>query len=142
MIARNKANLFIVRMNGTPINAMINFFSKDTFVPAYAAPQPEWRKYYPNDFMFWNTIAWAANQGFRTYDFGADSSYQKGLLWFKKKWGGVHYPMFYSYYLSGPQAPPNFDSSSPAYRLLRAVWANLPVSVSQHLGAWATRQLS
>ncbi|MGH9901031.1 MAG: FemAB family XrtA/PEP-CTERM system-associated protein, partial [Pyrinomonadaceae bacterium] len=67
---------------------------------------------------------------------------QTGLLKFKKKWGGVQHPMSYYFYLNGAAEPPNFDSSSPAYELLRKTWARLPTPVCKTLGAWVTRQLS
>lgn len=142
LISKGRANLFVVRQRGVPIHAMINFLSKDTFIPAYAAPQNEWRKSYPNEFMFWHTIKWAAEQGFRFYDFGADSPHQTGLLQFKKKWGGVQRPVWYAYHLNGRTGPPNFDSSTRVYTLLRDVWRRLPLPVSQRLGAWVTTQIS
>jgi FemAB-related protein (PEP-CTERM system-associated) len=143
LIRNGKANLFLVRKDSEPIHAMINLLSKDTFVPAYAAPQNAWRKWYPSECVFWHTIRWAARQGFRYYDFGADSPRQAGLLWFKKKWGGVQQPMHYHFrLLNGRQAPPNFDSSSQTYLWTRKAWALLPTAVSKKLGGWVTRQLS
>jgi hypothetical protein len=121
---------------------MINLLSKDTFIPAYAAPQNRWRKHYINEFMIWHSIEWAAGQGFRSYDFGADSPRQTGLLQFKKKWGGIQHPMFSYYFLNGTDALPDFDSSSPAYSLARKAWAKLPVPMCKLLGSWVTRQLS
>jgi FemAB-related protein (PEP-CTERM system-associated) len=142
LIARGKANLFVVWKDDQPIHALISFFSKDTFIPAYAAPQNAWRKYYPSECAIWQTIEWAAEQGYRSYDFGADSPRQTGLLWFKKKWGGVPQPICYYYWLNGRTGLPNADSSSPAYSLVRKAWSLLPIPVSSSLGAWVTRQLS
>ena len=142
LISKGKANLFVVRNGLQPIHAMINFLSKDTFVPAYAAPQNAWRKWYPNECIFWHTIRWAAQQGFRYYDFGSDSPRQVGLLRFKKKWGGVQQPMHYHFFLNGRQTAPNLDSSSQTYALARKAWALLPTTVSKTLGGWVTRQMS
>jgi FemAB-related protein (PEP-CTERM system-associated) len=142
LIQKDKANLFLAWKDHVAINGMINLFSKDTFIPAYAAPQNEWRKHYPSEFVIWNTIEWAATNGFYYYDFGADSPNQKGLLWFKKKWGGVQHPMYNYYFLNDSDSPPNFDSTSKTYSVLRKVWSHLPISVCKHLGGWVTRQLS
>jgi hypothetical protein len=92
--------------------------------------------------MIWHSIEWAVGQGFRSYDFGADSPRQTGLLQFKKKWGGIQHPMFSYYFLNGTDALPDFDSSSPAYSLARKAWAKLPVPMCKLLGSWVTRQLS
>jgi FemAB-related protein (PEP-CTERM system-associated) len=141
VIERGHGNLAVVRSGSQPINAMISLFSGGCFVPAYAAPQNEWRKSYPSEVIFWGTIEWAARQGFRCYDFGADSARQTGLLWFKRKWGGVPHAMSYNYFLNGGAAPV-LDSSSPTYSLARAAWRHLPLTASKLLGSWITRQLS
>ena len=142
LISRGKANLLLVRKEDTWIGGMISLFSRDSFIPAYAAPQRKWRKLYPSECTFWHAIEWASKNGFRTFDFGADSPRQEGLLFFKKKWGGVQHPMSYAYFLNGAAEPPNLDSSSPAYNLIRKVWQRMPVPVSKRLGDWTTRQLS
>lgn len=142
MILKGRANLFLAWKDDEPINGMINLFSKEAFIPAYAAPQQAWLKHYPSEVMIWHTIEWAVEQGFKVYDFGADSPTQTGLLWFKKKWGAVQQPTFTYYYLNGHATPPNFDSSTPTYRLLRKVWAGLPMPLCKSLGSLVTRQLS
>jgi CelD/BcsL family acetyltransferase involved in cellulose biosynthesis len=142
LVSAGRANLFVARAGAEPINAMINFLSGDTFLPAYAAPQNAWRKSYPSETMFWATMEWAARQGFRRYDLGADSPEQEGLLAFKRKWGGVHHTMSTYYHLRGNAQPPVLDSSSRQYALARRVWAHLPAVVARPLGAWVTRQLS
>ena len=142
LIARGKASLLLVRKGDVAISGMISLLSRDSFIPAYAAPQREWRKFYPSECAIWHAIEWASKNGFRTFDFGADSPRQEGLLFFKKKWGGVQHRMSYAYFLNGAAEPPNLDSSSPAYNLIRKVWQRMPVPVSKRLGDWTTRQLS
>jgi len=142
LICSGKGNLFIVWKGSEPVDAMLNLHSKDTFITGYAAPQNEWRKLCPNDLMYWSMIEWAAVQGFRHFDFGADSPRQTGLLRFKKKWGGVEHAMSYSHFLNGAKAPPNLDSSSAVFEAVRKVWKVLPIPLGRLLGSWVTRQLS
>jgi FemAB-related protein (PEP-CTERM system-associated) len=142
LISRGKANLLLARKDDTFIGGLISVFSRDSFIPAYAAPQREFRKLSPSDCVLWHAIEWASRNGFRIFDFGADSPRQEGLLNYKKKWGGVQHRMSYAYYLNGIAAPPDLDSSSPAYNLMRGIWKALPVPVSKRLGDWTTRQLS
>lgn len=142
LISRGKASLLLVRKDDALLNGMISLFSRDSFIPAYAAPQRQWRKLYPSECAIWHAIEWASRNGFRTFDFGADSPRQEGLLFYKKKWGGVQHRMSYAYSLNGPAEPPDLDSTSPAYNLIRQVWKSLPVPVSKRLGDWTTRQLS
>lgn len=143
LIHGGKANLFIAWQDGTPTNAMINLLSGKTFLPAYAAPQKRWSKYYPSDLMIWHTIEWAVQNGFQVYDFGADSHRQESLLRFKRKWRGVHEGLYYYYYaLNGVNGSTAFDSSSPGNVMLRKAWRLLPHALGRPLGAWLTRQLS
>ncbi len=144
LVRPGKAHLLLVRKGDIPIGGMVSFFeSTDAYVPAYAAPQKAWRKSYPSEAAIWHAIEWAAARGFRTFDFGADSPEQAGLLFFKRKWGGVHRRMNYYYgFPGGVGTTPNFDSSSGTYALLRRIWMRLPGPVSRGLGAWVTRQLS
>lgn len=142
LISQGSAQLFLAWKDSEPIGGMVNFLYKDTVIYAYGAPLREWKDYHPSDSLLWKSVKSAAQQGLRYFDFGADSPRQTGLLRFKKKWGGTHQPMFYYYFLNGLDAPPNFDSSGPAYSLSRKVWAKLPAPVSRRLGGWVTRQLS
>ncbi|MGH9795840.1 MAG: GNAT family N-acetyltransferase [Candidatus Acidiferrales bacterium] len=142
LIRSGGGKLFLVYHQDVPVHAMICFASKATFIPAYAAPQNRWRKQYPSEFMIWNSIRWAVENGFRAYDFGADSFRQEGLLFFKRKWGGLHHRMNYDFFLHRARKLPEFDSSSPFYRGVRKCWSWLPEPLSVSLGGWVTRQLS
>ncbi len=142
LVREGKACLALVRKDGIPINAMISLFSRESFIPAYAAPQNLWRKCYPSEVMFWHTIEWAVQQGFRYYDFGADSPRQTGLLRFKQKWGGIQHPMYSVSRTYHGRTLPDFDSSGPAFALMRSAWKRLPASLSQSMGGWITKQMS
>lgn len=142
LIQHGRAKLFMESCGSELIHGMVCLLSQDTFIPAYAAPQNQWRKKSINEVMFWHTIEWASEHGFRYYDFGADSPRQTGLLRFKEKWGGVPHPIPYYFYSTRGSALPNFDSSTPGYELMRKLWRRMPTALSQPLGGWVTRQLS
>jgi CelD/BcsL family acetyltransferase involved in cellulose biosynthesis len=142
IISRGQGHVIFARVGSEPINAMINLFSGDTLIAAYAAPQNEWRNHYPTDVVFWESIRWGIQAGFRCLDFGADSSEQESLIWFKKKWGAVQSRMHYYYHLYANGSLPNFDGDSSAYQLARRTWSLLPHAISKPLGAIVTRQLS
>jgi CelD/BcsL family acetyltransferase involved in cellulose biosynthesis len=142
LVRSGRAQLLLAHRDDMPVHGLLSFLSKDTFVPAYAAPQKHFGKLYATEAILWHSIEWAAQNGFVSYDFGADSKLQAGLFAFKRKWGGVQHPMAYHYLLNGISEPPSFDSSGPAYRLVRALWQRLPVALARPLGGWVTRQLS
>ena len=142
LIAAGRANLILATSGSSLINGMINLLSKDTVIAAYSAPQRAWLKLYPAEMVYWNTISWGAKHGFATFDFGADSPTQEGLIAFKAKFGATTRVMTSYFILHRARQLPNFDSNSPAYTLARRVWSWLPDSISRLGGAWITRLLS
>lgn len=142
LIVPGKANLVLASNGTTLINAMINFLSKDTVIAAYSAPKREWFRQYPAEMVYWHTMSWGAKAGYTTFDFGADSPRQEGLIAFKGKFGAATTTMSSYSFLHRVKSPPDFDSSSPAYDLVRRVWSWLPGPVSRAAGAWVTRRLS
>lgn len=142
-LQHGRGQLLLARREKVWIGGLVSLWSDtDTFIPAYAAPQREHRKLYPSESVFWHSMEWAIERGFRCYDFGADSQRQSGLLWFKRKWTGIPRFVNYYYWCADGVRPPNFDSSSSTYAVLRGAWSRLPSAVSKPLGAWLTRHLS
>lgn len=142
-VQRDRGQLLLVRRQQDWIGGLLSVWADhETFLPAYAAPQHQFRRLYPSESVFWTSMEWAIEHGFRTYDFGADSPRQTGLLWFKRKWTGVPRLVNYYYWCADGVQPPNFDSSSRAYTAARQAWRLLPHRVAQPVGAWVTRQLS
>jgi FemAB-related protein (PEP-CTERM system-associated) len=142
IVAPGKGELLLAHHEGRAVHGLISFYSKASFVPAYAAPQREVMKLHANELIFWTSIERGIEGGFSRYDFGADSEKQESLLFFKGRWNGVQHPMAWHYYLPGGGKVPDFDSSGKRYELIRAVWRRIPIPLARPLGAWATRQLS
>lgn len=142
LISAGRANLFIASDGPTIMNGLINLLSKDTVIAAYAAQRRTSIKLFSAELIYWQTIAWGAKERFATFDFGADSPAQEGLMAFKRKFGATSTVMSAYYFLYRSKAPPNFDSSTGSYVLARRLWSWLPDSLSRVGGAWVTRHLS
>lgn len=142
LIVPGRANLLLAVHESTLINGMINLVSKDTVIAAYSAPQRQWAKLYPAEMVYWRTMEWGARSGFATFDFGADSPTQEGLIAFKAKFGAQTTLMSSYFYLHRTRTPQQADSSSESYALARRIWRMLPDSWSRVLGAQVTRRLS
>ena len=56
----------------------------------YAASDPEFTKYYPNEALTWNTISWGSGAGYRVFDFGGGAvrGQEYGPAKFKEKFMG------------------------------------------------------
>jgi CelD/BcsL family acetyltransferase involved in cellulose biosynthesis len=87
-----------------------------------------------NDLIHWETIHWAANAGFREYDFGEVPDDAVQLAAYKAKWGAQE-RILYRYY--SPQIGaenPHSSMLSGRRRLLEKVWRKLPLHVTARLG--------
>lgn len=82
------AKLAIVEKDGKAVAGDLFFTYKDDVLLALNVSDREYRDYKPNDFMIWSITEWACKAGFKRLDHGPVSFEEKGLLHFKKKWGG------------------------------------------------------
>lgn len=82
------AKLAIVEKDGKAIAGDIFFAYRDSILLVLNVSDWEYRNCKPNDFMIWNIIDWACGSGFKRLDHGPVPIEEKGLMYFKKKWGG------------------------------------------------------
>ena len=81
---------FIVRYEGNPIAVINNFLFNGNVSQVGVATSSEASKY-AGAFLTWNTIRWAAENNYRTYDVGGAnpspiSKKEQGINLFKSKW--------------------------------------------------------
>ncbi|HVA15315.1 MAG TPA: GNAT family N-acetyltransferase [Stellaceae bacterium] len=92
-------------------------------------------KFSPNDAIHWAFIKWAAESGFRFFDFG--SVRYEGQRTYKKKWGTI-FEDHAHYFLSRDPAKvtrSTFSSSSPRMSHLAKLWSNhMPNKIAQLAG--------
>lgn len=86
---KGKVKLVLVKKEDASIAAGIFFIYKKNVLYALGASDSKFLSCRPNDFMIWSMIQWAQNEGFSELDLGLASFGEKGLLRFKKKWGGI-----------------------------------------------------
>lgn len=142
LLAAGHGRLILAMHEGQPVHGLIEFFSKESVLSAYAAPLRAARSLHANELIWWSSIEHAAQQGYRTYDFGADSEQQENLLWFKQSWGGEPHPMAYQYFLPEGGEPPSFDNSGARFDWIRRVWGYVPLPLTRLVGHFVTRQAS
>lgn len=124
-----KAKLLLAKKDRLPIAGMLLLLHKDMVIDGYSAYLPQFKSLRANDLLVWRSLEWAAGNGYRLFDFGADSSDQEGLLSFKRKWCGVHKTMYHYFLLDRNVRIDNMDSSQKKYRLIRKGISVLPLPV-------------
>ena len=72
--------------HGKPIGGVLYLRWKDTLYYKFNASDPSWLEFRPNDFLVWEGIKMARDQGLRLFDFGLSDYEQEGLVRYKRKY--------------------------------------------------------
>jgi len=131
-IYRNfKDNVLIAKimLNNEIISSLYLLRFKSTIISGWGASLKDFLKYAPNDFIYWNSIKWACENGFKWFDFGR-SLINSGNYKFKKRWGTLEIPLFYCYY------PPTETILPPQskYEMFAKMWSKLPLRMVKKFG--------
>lgn len=138
----SNAKLLIARLDNRPIAGILLLMHGDCVIDGYAASLADGRSYGANDLLVWHAIMWSHENGYSYFDFGADSPRQKGLLSFKKKWGGLHHQVFDYVWSNIKKAPRDLDSSDPQHQFARKILGRLPMPLFRLSSRLLTRRLS
>ncbi len=117
------------------VGSVMNFYFRDTVLPYYGGGTAEARAVAANDFMYWEVMRRAAENGYKVFDYGR-SKIDSGSYRFKKHWGFEPEPLHYEYYLVKAKQVPDLNPNNPKYRMFIKAWQKLPVGVSRAVGPW------
>ncbi|KAF5421291.1 MAG: Lipid II:glycine glycyltransferase (Peptidoglycan interpeptide bridge formation enzyme) [Candidatus Methanomarinus sp.] len=112
-----------------PLSALYLLKFKNILISGWGASIPDFLKYAPNDFIYWNSIKYASENNYLCFDFGRSLSNFSNKE-FKNRWGSVEIPLNYCYY-------PSIKSQSPLqieYGKFTNIWSKLPLSLAKSLG--------
>lgn len=121
----------VVTKNNAPVAAVVLLGFNRRLTYKYAASDPAALEYRPNDWLVFNAIRMAAEEGYRFFDFGISDKDQAGLRRFKSKWGATESDIFYSYVLGTPDED---GGPSRAVRLAGEIIKRSPTIVCRALG--------
>jgi FemAB-related protein (PEP-CTERM system-associated) len=135
---RQCSEILTVLDDGRPIAAVLSFFFRDEVLPYYGANTPAARQRAASDFMYWEVMRRAGEQGFRLFDFGR-SKYGTGSFAFKKNWGFAPAPLHYQYWTKPGETVPEVNPLNPKYELMIRTWKRLPLPVANLIGPGIVR---
>jgi FemAB-related protein (PEP-CTERM system-associated) len=115
------------------VAASMNFFFKGHMHTYYAASDPRYLPLAPNDFMYFDHLRWAGQNGYSIFDFGR-SKKNTGTFEFKRHWGTQMRELPYEVLLVESKELPNFSPQNPRFQLAIKIWQNLPLPVTRLLG--------
>ena len=126
-------DLMMVYSGERPITGVLSLFHRDAILPYYAGASPDAPAMAANNFMYWQLMKFAAESGFRTFDFGR-SKRNTGAYQFKSQWGMTAEVLNYQVYLVRRKTAPNFSPVNPKFEMAGQVWRKLPLELTKRLG--------
>lgn len=125
---------------GSPSNAVMNFYFNDQVLPYYGGGNADARFLKSADFMYYQVLCHAREKGCKWYDFGRSKN-DSGPYKYKKNWGMEPQPLFYYYHLVKASELPNLSPNNPKYKMFINLWQKLPLKVSQFIGPFLSKYL-
>ena len=131
--------MFVVH-GGRDVAAVMSFVHEGTVMPYYGGGTGASRGLHASDFMYWQLMRQAVEEGLTRFDFGR-SKLGTGSFSFKKNWGFEAEPLPYRYYLVRAKEMPQLNPTNPKYRIMIDAWKRLPLPVANVLGPIVSRTL-
>ena len=129
-IFRENVSLYVVEYNGEIIAGGVRDFYKDTVTAKYSAANRKFSKLHVYNALNWKCIEDACNNKYKYYDMGRVSYDNKGLMFFKSRWGTTEIKLYYTFYPKNPMSlAENRDNLK--YRLGTKVIRKMPLSIYQ-----------
>lgn len=131
----DRARVVVVSKDGEPLAAGLILLSADTVTVPWASSRRAYKRISPNMLLYWQFLSFAAENGFKYFDFGR-STPGSGTFRFKKQWGAVPVPLFWY------QEPARASGGSRLRPLVEKVWRRLPAPVVNGLGPRLRRYIA
>jgi len=120
-------------LDGQVAAAAVNFHFRGSMHTYYAASDPAFLAQAPNNYMYFDFLRWAGQNGYAEFDFGR-SKKETGTFEFKRHWGTVMRELPYEVLLVRRKDPPNFSPKNPKFELAIKIWQHLPLELTRLLG--------
>ena len=132
--------LTVTTPDGRAISSVLSFYFRDEVLPYYGGGTPEARALKGYDFLYWELMRRASEQGCRIFDYGR-SKVGTGSYSFKKNWGFEPEPLPYQFHLVKAKQLPDVNPLNPKYQMFIKLWKKLPLPVANRLGPLLSRSL-
>jgi FemAB-related protein (PEP-CTERM system-associated) len=127
----DETELLMVSSGAHPVSGVFSFTFRDTVLPYYSGASADAPLLAANNLMYWELMKWAADRGFRSFDFGRSKT-GTGAYSFKAQWNMEIIPLRYQVFLVKKKTLPDFSPANCRFEHATRMWSRLPL--------WMTRQ--
>jgi len=136
-----RARVFVVYQNATPLAASLAFGFKGIFMNPWASALRRFGHLSPNMLLYWGMLEHAAQNGYATFDFGR-STPGEGTFKFKEQWGAKPAPLHWQYIGWEAAGSENGSDLSRRFDWAAAVWKRLPLAATRVFGPALRKYIS
>ncbi|MCL4493072.1 MAG: FemAB family PEP-CTERM system-associated protein [Nitrospirae bacterium] len=106
----------------------------------WASSLKAYNRHSPNMLLYWASLKFACESGYRTFDFGR-STPGEGTCKFKEQWGARPVQLYWHYWLRSKGMLPELNPKNPKYRMAIVIWRKLPVRLTKLIGPFIVKNL-
>jgi FemAB-related protein (PEP-CTERM system-associated) len=137
----DNSRIFCVWHGDQPVAASYVFWHGETIEVPSASALRSFNPMCPNMLLYWEMVKFAADRGFRNFDFGR-STPGAGTFDFKRQWGAQPHALNWEYWLaSGDDELPDLSPQNPRVQWAIELWRHLPVPVTRAVGPLVVRNI-
>lgn len=128
------SQIIVIKHQQRPVAAAFLIGFNGTLEIPWASSLREYNHISVNMALYWETLRYAINNRYHTFDFGRCSR-DSGTYKFKRQWGATEKQLYWHYWLKdGGTSLPALNPNNPKYRLAIRVWKRLPLKVTNLIG--------
>lgn len=133
------ARVVMVYQGDQPVAGSVVIGYGEILENPWASSLRQYSRLSPNMLLYWTMLAYAADQGYKQFDFGR-SSVGEGTFRFKEQWGAKPVRLNWQYVLSNREMESSDEKSGLGWTV--DVWKKLPVSLSKVIGPRIRKHIS
>ena len=130
---RDHARICVIYKDDIPTAAGIILMHADTVNIPWASALKEYNRMSPNMLLYWSFLKFAADNGYRFFDFGR-STPGEGTYLFKRQWGAEPLPLYWQRMVYKGKANGSAKNNNSFRCFAEKLWQNLPVTAANTLG--------
>jgi FemAB-related protein (PEP-CTERM system-associated) len=132
------ARVVLVQEGAQTIGGLIALFFKNTVVVPWASCYRQYFSKCPNNLLYWDTMQYACERGYTTFDFGR-SSIGSGTYNFKTQWGACPEPLRWQRFNKSTDSS---NMESLRFRMASIIWKYIPIDLANIIGPCIRRYIA
>jgi hypothetical protein len=124
------------------VAGLMLFKFRDRISAEFSVHDNTYLKYSPSHCLLWEAIKEGCENGFKIFDFGRTSVFNKGLLNFKKRWNTKNINLAYFYYPKSKASLLAQKENTTKYKIISTICKNAPEPVCRLIDSFCYRHLS